>query len=174
MSAHDNSSDQTRLPLWRSRFWAGHRVVVVAACLLLGCVSVRAEDAKPTDHIQTPAAQQKAMAKDGKATTHSGPNAECKIKPDDPAMRTNPAALPAEGDGQERMSRSTDKPSSGESLTLQTPSGQDWMKDQIHLSIENSLGEESRKDNSENSTPGSDPKCTTREAAPKTELLTPK
>lgn len=177
MKARVNSSHRAPLPLWRLRLSDGHRVVVVAAWLLLGCVSLYAEGAKPTDHIQTPAARQKVTTlKDGKATTDSGSNAECKVKQDDPAMRTNPgeAALPAERDGQGRMSRSNDKPSSGESLTLQTSSGQDWMKDQIHLSIETSLGEESQRDNSENSKPGPDPKCTTHDAAPKTELPTPK
>lgn len=176
MRAQVNSSDKACLPLWRLFICVRHCRVVVAAWLFTCCVLVDAEDSKPTDHTQTPAAQHRVTTpRDGKATTSNGSDAACKIKSDDPAVRTNTgaAALPAERDGQERMSRASDKPASGESLTLQAPSREDWTKDQIHLTTETTLGEASRRDKSDASTPGSDMKCTPHEAAPKTELATP-
>jgi hypothetical protein len=148
----------------------------VAAWLFACCIPVHAEDSKPPDHIQTPAAQQRVTtAKDGKATITNGSDAACTTKPDGPVMRpdTGEAASSAEKGDQERMSRASDKSSARESLTLQAPSQEDWTKDQIHLSTETTLGEESRRDKSDDLKPGSELKCTPHEAAPKTELVTP-
>jgi hypothetical protein len=136
---------------------------------------VRAEDLKLT-HIQAPAAQQKVTtAKDEKATITNGSDAACKAKPDDPVVRpdTAEAASSAEKGGQEFMSRASDKSSSRESLTLHAPAQEDWAKDQIHLSAETSLGEESRRNKPDDSKPGSGLKCTPHEAAAKLELAPP-
>ena len=175
MRTQVNSSHPACMPMWRLLIWLGHCLVVVAVSLLTFCVPVHAEDSKPTDRTQTPAAKQKVLtAKDGKGTTANSPDAACKIRSDDPAVRTNTGegALPAERNDQERMSRASDKPSSGENLILQTPR-EDWTKDQTPLSTETTLGDESRRDKSDGSKTGSELKCTPHEAAPKTELATP-
>jgi hypothetical protein len=138
---------------------------------------MHAEDSKPDEHSRTPTAQQNVpTAKDGKTKTANGADsASCKIKAGDPAIATNTgeAALPAENNDQERMSKASNRALSGENLTLQAPSREEWTKDQIHLGAETTLREESRSDKYENSRAGSDLKCTPHEAAPTTEPAMP-
>ena len=157
------------MPLWRLLIWDGRVLALVAAWLLASCVSMYAEDSKPDEHARTPTAQQNLpTAKDGKTKTANGADsASCKIKSDDPAIATNPgeAALPAENNDQERMSKASNRAPSEENLTLQAPSREEWTKDQIHLGAETTLKEESRSDKYENSRAGSDLKCTPHEAA---------
>src|ERR1035437_381640 len=167
-----------RMRVWRFLSWDRQVRVVVAAWLLTSCILMHAQDSKPAqEHAQTPAAQQNVpMAKDGKTQIANGADsASCKIKSDDPAIVTNTgeAALPGRSDDQERMNKASNKASSGESLTLEAPSREEWTKDQIHLGAETTLREESRSDKSENSRAGSDLKCTPHEATPKTEPAMP-
>jgi hypothetical protein len=153
--------------------WEGLILGVVAAWLFMSCVSMQAADPKPDEHPQTAAVQQNApTAKDSKKKiANAAVSATCKIKSDDSGIVTNPGevASPGESDGQEQISKASNKASSGESLTLQAPSPEEWTKDEINASGRTTLREESRSDKSENPKAGSDLKCTPHEAASKTE-----
>jgi len=163
-------------PRWRSLGGEGLILGVVAAWLFTSCVSMQAEDPKPDEHPQTAAVQQNApTTKDSKKKiANAAVSATCKIKSDDSAIVTNPGevASPGESDGQEQISKASNKASSGESLTLQAPSREEWTKDEINASGRTTFREESRSDEAENPKAGSDLKCTPHEAASKTEATT--
>lgn len=162
---------------WRLLIWDGWVLAVVAAWLITSCVSIYAEDSKPDEHPQTSAVQQNVpTTKDRKTkNANAAVSATCKIRSDDPAIvtHTGEAASRGENDGQEQMSKASNKASSAQSLTLQAPSREESTKDEINLSAKTTSREESRSDKSENSRAGSDLKCTPHEAAPKTESSIP-
>lgn len=149
---------------------------VVAAWLFTSCVSVQAEDPKRDVGPQTAAGQQNApTTRDSKKKiANAAVSATCKIKSDDSAIVTNPGEVPSPGesDGQEQISKASNKASSGESLTLQAPSREEWTKDEINVSGKTTSREESRSDRSENPKAGSDLKCTPHEAASTSESTT--
>jgi len=164
------------IPRWRLLGWEGLILGVVAVWLFTSCLSLQAEDPKPDEHPQTAAVQQNApTTKDSKnKIANAAVSATCKIKSDDSAIVTNPGdvASPAESDGQEQISKASNKASSGESLTLQAPSREEWTKDEIDASGRTTFRKESGSDKSENPKAGSDLKCTPHEAASKSESTT--
>jgi hypothetical protein len=176
MRAKVSSPHRGWIPRWRLPGWEGLILGVVAAWLFMSCVSMQAADPKPDEHPQTAAVQQNApTAKDSKKKfANAAVSATCKIKSDDSGIVTNPGevASPGESDGQEQISKASNKASSGESLTLQAPSREEWTKDEINASGRTTFREESRSDEAENPKAGSDLKCTPHEAASKTEATT--
>ncbi len=177
MRAKVSSAHRERMSQWRLLTWEGLILRVVAAWLFTSCVSMQAEGPKPDEHPQTAAVQQNApTTKDSKKKiANAAVSATCKIKSDDSAIVTNPGEVATQGesDGQEQISKASNKPSSGESLTLQAPSREEWTKDEINVSEKTAYRiEESRSDKSENPKAGSDLKCTPHEAASKTESTT--
>lgn len=171
------SSDPGCMPVRRYLIWARCVFAVVAAWLMTSCVLLHAEDSKPDEPAQTSATQQNTTkVKDGKTKTATrSDSASCKIKSDDPAVVTHAgeAASPEGNNNQERISGASNEASSGENLTLQAPSREEWTKDQINLGAETASKEESRSEKSGNLKAGSDLKCTSHEAVPKTEPAMP-
>src|SRR5260370_6667310 len=167
MRTRVSSAEQGCLPRWRLLICDGRVLAVVAVWLLTNCVAMHAEDSKPDEHVRTPAAQQnlptaKTAEKDEKTETANGVDSpSCKIKSDDPAIATSTgeAALPAENNDQELMSKASHNAPARENLTLPAPSREERTKDQIHLGAETTLREESRTDKYENSKTGSDLQC---------------
>lgn len=178
MRAKVRSTHRGFIPRWRLPRWEGLILGLVAAWFFTSCVSMQAEDPKPAEHPQTTAVQQNTPTtndnKKKKKIANVAVSATCKIKSDDSAIVTNPGevASPGESGGQEKISKASNKASSGESLTLQAPSREEWTKDEINASGTTTLREESRSDRSENPKAGSDLKCTPHEAASKTESTT--
>jgi hypothetical protein len=156
----------------RRLIWNGPAlIVIVVVGLLTSGFSVRAEDSKSArEHSQTPAQQNEPVAKDEKATIANSPDAtSCVVKSNNLATKTGNAPSPGEGDNRERMSTASGEAAFGETVTLQASPKAEWGRDQIHLDAETDSRDESGREKSENSSAGSDLKCTLHEAAPKTE-----
>jgi hypothetical protein len=138
---------------------------------------MHSQDSKAArDHAQTPSPKQNVpITKDGKTKIATGANpAACATKPDDRAIvtKTVAPALPSTKDNRDGTSEVTNEASSSD-LISPVSSWKDWDKDQIHLGVDTNMKEESRNETSESSSAGSDLKCTTRQAVPKTAPISP-
>ena len=162
-----------RLSPFIIRNW--HVCIVVTAWLLTTCISMHAQDSTPArEHARTRAPQKNVPnPKHGetKIANEADP-ALCVIKSDDAGIATKAGeASPKEGDGRNGMSNENNEATSGENLSLQ-PAQPEWGKDQIHLSVETNLREESRREKSESGA-GSELKCTPHEGTAKPEPAIP-
>lgn len=157
---------------------SGHARIVVAFWVLVTCVSIHAQDSKPTskDSPTDPGQNSVADAKDGKTKVgNEGDRALCAMKSDDPGMATKTGELTAtkESDDENRISETSNKAAAGENLSLQSSHGE-WGKEQIDLGKETNSREESRSDKDKSDTSaGSDLKCTPHEGIPSTERALP-